>query len=229
MYSSSRLPATVRRGWRVTAITLLVLAAAPAQQPAPRYYFGEQFTTLRTFQPHLGTGRTLAQFLGGGCFCYYPGFGVRFGFNSNPVVALEAELDYSPRQGSQAPFAGGLEITELSVGLRPGWRWRRLGVFYKIAPGLIDFGNDFGDVFPHGQPPVQFETHDRLAFMLENAGVIEYYLSSRFALRLDLADTFVSLSENYYPGVSPYDLLAPSVSSYHNFQASFGFIVRVWR
>jgi hypothetical protein len=160
-----------------------------------------------------------------------PGFGGRIGYNVNSFFAVEAELNYFPRERR---FDGGQDV-ELLAGVKVGRRFEKIGVFAKARPGFLS--SRISDFI---QPPTRaciavapppaacFDEIKRreTSFAFDVGGVLEFYPTRRTIIRLDAGDTIVRLgarrliapSTIFPTGVL---VIAPPETT-HNFQGSIG-------
>jgi hypothetical protein len=162
-----------------------------------------------------------------------PGFGGRIGYNITNFFAVEAEVNFFPRERR---FDAGREIQGL-FGVKVGRRFDKVGVFGKIRPGFLSSRTvEFRErsdvacitIFP---PPLScFEETSRreteLAFDI--GGVIELYPTNRMIVRFDAGDTIIKFGQrNLITAQSPIftgNVLvtnAPAETT-HNFQGSVG-------
>lgn len=160
-----------------------------------------------------------------------PGFGGRIGYNVTSFLAVEAELNYFPRERR---FDGGQDV-ELLTGVKVGRRFNKLGVFAKARPGFLssrvsDFvpipGTACIAVFP---PPAGcFDEIRRreTSFAFDVGGVLELYPSRRTIIRLDAGDTIIRFGlrqliapSTVFPGGV---LVTAPPETTHNFQGSVG-------
>lgn len=201
-------------------IALLAGSVARAQSDTPRVEWGAQFSTLR-----------LSDFA-----TWDKGVGSRLTYNINSHVSLEGEVNFFLSQSASSPIVFpalfvGERKTQGLFGVKAGARSSRFGVFGKLRPGLINFSvgrcqgvlignNCFGVVTPgagcrdaNGNViacPQSLTGSTK--FALDLGGVIEFYPSRRFALRVDVGDTLI---RNSQPGRTG-----------HNLQISTGFSFR---
>ena len=130
------------------------------------------------------------------------GVGGRFTFNVNRKVALEAEINFFPRDFEKftTNFTGGRLIEGL-FGVKSGIRRKKLGFFGKCRPGFESSGHANISNFPNGNGPdpnnrFGIEFIRATQFAVDVGGVVELYPSRRTIVRFDLGDTMVR-----YPGV----------------------------
>jgi hypothetical protein len=119
-----------------------------------------------------------------------PGFGTRLTYNVLPNIALESEVNYFPERGQGTNSLGGGPITQAVFGLKTGKRFETLGVFGKVRPGLISFGETIlGRRNENGRLTTISgrTTHSAL----DVGGVLEFYPSSRIVTRFDFGDTII--------------------------------------
>lgn len=130
------------------------------------------------------------------------GVGGRVSYNLNSYFALEAEVNFFPRNYRQVRtnFTGG-RLTQGLFGLKAGIRRNKFGIFGKVRPGFMSSGRAEIAHFPTGngpdpQNPFGFEDMRATQFALDVGGVLELYPSRRTILRFDVGDTIVR-----YPGI----------------------------
>ncbi len=147
-----------------------------AQSETPKVEVGVQFSVIR-FSDLVVTE---------------PGFGVRFTYNINKHLAVEAEGNIFPRdpQDFLEATKGGHK-TQALFGIKAGTRSRRVGLFGKIRPGFVNFSNFMRQPEPcicSNPPPLEFSETD---LALDVGGVVEFYTSRRTFIRVDVGDTIV--------------------------------------
>lgn len=158
------------------------------------------------------------------------GVGGRFTWNLKRYLALEAELNFFPRDFRKftTNFTGGRMLEGL-FGVKAGIRKNRFGVFGKFRPGFESSGGAEVPRFLNGggpdpQNPFGFERIRATQFALDVGGVLEYYPSRRTIVRFDAGDTIVR-----YPGIEfiqfPQGTLVLTTVYSHKpqFSAGFGF------
>jgi len=167
-------------------IAIAIIAASFLAGPArargqsrdiPRFEVAAEFTSI-TFDPGLSE----------------PGIGGRVTYNLNKHVALEAAGYFFPRQ---CHFCGRVEEGQIAQGLfgvKIGKRFKKWGVFGKARPGLMNFSRGAFDIVPTGGTGlnafrINFRRQTNLVFDL--GGVVEFYPSKKFVLRLDVGDTII--------------------------------------
>jgi hypothetical protein len=130
------------------------------------------------------------------------GVGGRFTQNLKRYLALEAELNFFPRDFRKftTNFTGG-RMMEGLFGVKAGIRKKKFGVFGKFRPGFESSGGAEVPRFLNGdgpdpRNPFGFERIRATQFALDVGGVFEFYPSRRTILRFDAGDTIVR-----YPGV----------------------------
>ena len=125
------------------------------------------------------------------------GFGGRFSYNMTKYLALEAELNYFPKEddylANQFGFGipgNGRELQAL-FGAKAGLRKKKVGVFGKLRPGLMRFENvtqcPGADHTSCGEFP-------KKEFALDMGGVVEFYPSRHTMVRVDIGDTIIRFS-----------------------------------
>ena len=150
----------------VGAITFLLVcvSSAQAQEKNPKYEIGLLYATLNVTEKSDKDS----------------GLGVRFTYNFNDYVGVEAEETFYPnlREGSEGNERQGL------FGVRAGKRNSRYGIFAKVRPGFTRF-------YALGRPELGFFEQDRTRFTVDVGGVFEYYPHRNLAVRVDAGDTMV--------------------------------------
>ena len=158
----------------LVAINLLVVCAssAQAQEKTPKYEIGLQYASLNVSEKSDTDG----------------GLGVRFTYNLNDYLGLEAETTCFPtmREGGPDNERQGL------FGVRVGKRNKRYGVFGKARAGVTHFyllGNTVA-------PPTVFGFQQGFSrFSADVGGVFEYYPHRNVAVRVDAGDTMIRFKQ----------------------------------
>lgn len=155
------------------------------------------------------------------------GFGSRITYNLNRNFALEAEVNFFPRDFTQVrtDFTGG-RITQGLFGIKTGIRKDKIGIFGKVRPGFVSSGGAVRSEFPNGNGP---DPNNRFGIKqiratqltLDVGGAVEFYPSRRTILRFDAGDTITR-----YPDVQficfPAGTLCPEDVYKHRLQISAG-------
>lgn len=192
-------------------------AARAQERDAPKMEVGAHFTTLELNPPDFfGTSTQ-------------PGLGGRFAYNATDYLGLEGEINLMPQRN----FFG--RTVQGQFGVKAGKRWRRAGVFAKARPGFVSFSEVVGfngrtTTFtrPDGTvvvvPEVGFARRTHLS--VDVGGVLEFYPSRKFLVRVDAGDTMINYRRGELPpGVVLFDPIEPEGLS-HNFQLSAGVAYR---
>ena len=210
----------------IFAAGLLVSAAreARAQDDEPRWEVGGHFTALDFNNSDRLTGSPGSNFQSES----YPtasGFGARVGYNVTRHVAVEAELNYFPRDRF---LEGGRKVQGL-FGVKAGKRFERVGVYAKARPGFLRLSR--GDF--HSRPnilciapfPGCFESEPTTSFALDLGGVVELYPSKHTFVRFDGGDTLVRFGQRLAPvrAANTTFIIATEGGTAHNFQGGVGF------
>jgi hypothetical protein len=161
-----------------------------------------------------------------------PGFGGRFGYNFSKYFALEAEVNFFPRDRD---VEGGRKVQGL-FGAKAGKRFEKVGVFAKARPGFIRYERgdyvQFGGcptVFP---PPIGcFRPVAKNNLALDLGGVLEFYPSKNTLIRFDAGDTIIRFGRRNVAVFQASPIFGPSglvvfpvaAETKHNFQTSAGF------
>lgn len=133
------------------------------------------------------------------------GIGVRFLVNFTEHTSLDAELTHYPANPS-----GNFGETAVLLGLKSGLRFNRIGLFGKARTGLWHFGGSFFDL----------RLERKTVPAADLGGVLEYYPSSRTAVRIDVGDTILFYGSRSLSG------LTGRLGTVHNFQPGLGFSFR---
>jgi outer membrane protein with beta-barrel domain len=188
---------------------------ARAQTETPRVEIGAHFSLIRLPRPQfdfrvcfdecppLPPGQ-LDTFRGAGAA---PGVGGRITFNFNKHVAVEGEFNFFPKDLLGAPNPPQRRRISLSgqqtqglFGLKAGIRSSRAGVFGKVRPGYMRFGQATESVVcvdSFRLPFAGWLACGRTAFALDLGGVVEFYPSRHTVVRFDLGDTVVNFRGNF--------------------------------
>ncbi len=151
---------------RLILLALTVLAANEVRaQDVPQYEVGVHLTSLQVSEKSD----------------HDTGLGVRFSYNLNKFIALEAEGNALP----QTREGGGNNETQGFFGARAGIHKEHYGLFAKARPGFTRFY-----LLGINPGPNEFEQgHTR--FAMDVGGVFELYPNRHLALRVDAGDTMV--------------------------------------
>lgn len=144
---------------------LVCVSTAQAQEKNPKYELGIHYAALNVTEKSDTDS----------------GLGLRFTYNFNDYLGVEAEQTYFPnlREGSEGNERQGL------FGVRAGKRSSRYGVFAKVRPGFTRFYS------LANTPSLNVFEGDRTRFTVDVGGVFEYYLHRNVAVRVDAGDTMV--------------------------------------
>jgi hypothetical protein len=184
------------------AISFLLVCAsnARAQEKTPKYEIGIHYSALNVSEKSDTDS----------------GVGVRFTYNLNKYLGLDAETTYFPNllEGSEGNERQGL------FGVRAGKRNRRYGLFAKARSGVTRFYL-LGTTTPG--PNLFEQGHTR--FTVDVGGVFEYYPHHNAAVRVDVGDTMVryKTGDFFFRGFEPV-FVQKKLS--HNLQITVGFAFR---
>jgi hypothetical protein len=125
------------------------------------------------------------------------GFGGRFAFRPAALFALEGELNFFPKDlPADVPVTSSR--LEGLFGVKAGPRFERVGLFAKVRPGFVRFGEAPGPVaciliYP---PPLRCVlAQGETVFALDLGGGVEIFPSERSVLRFDVSSLLLR-----YPG-----------------------------
>lgn len=138
------------------------------------------------------------------------GFGARVTYNASPILAWDAEGDFFPSNSPVAQQRGGRAFMVVA-GPKTGWRWRRVGLFLKARPGIVNFSNVVRvqtGTLPNGTPYfVEFAGGHRTHLALDLGATMEVNASRRTFIRLDVSEMLLRYGDRTYrfpndPGAS---------------------------
>ena len=158
----------------VTAAALLIVPAQNAQAQSrsetPKVEVGAQYTFLRLRDFDINDS----------------GVGGRLTYNVTDNFGIEGEVNFFPqrRPNFATLTSTDSQRTQALFGVKYGMRSEKLGIFGKIRPGFIYFGQGT-PVVPGGSSASATE------FALDFGGVFELYPSRHLALRFDVGDTVI--------------------------------------
>lgn len=180
-------------------LLLVCVSSARAQESTPKYEVGVHYSALNVSEKSDTDS----------------GVGVRFTYNLNKYLGLEAETTDFPnmREGSLGNERQGL------FGVRVGKRNKHFGLFAKARPGVTNF-----DWLVNSPGPNIFEQgHTRFTF--DAGGVFEYYPVRHAAVRVDVGDTMVhyKTEDFFFRGFQPVPI---QNKLSHNLQINIGFALR---
>lgn len=187
-------------GVAVLSVVLLSAAVACAQDSTPRFELGLHYTALQLNEKND----------------HDSGPGVRFTYNLNDYLALEAEGNALP----QTREGGGNNEVQGFFGARAGIRKKHFGIFAKARPGFTTFS-----LLGITPGPNEFEQgHTR--FAMDMGGVFEYYPHRNIALRVDAGDTMIQFKPGdfFYRRLDEPMFVSQQWS--HNLQVTVGFAFR---
>lgn len=160
------------------------------------------------------------------------GFGGRFSYNITNYLALEAELNYFPKEDALARrlgvgYPGNEGELQALFGAKAGLRKKRFGVFGKSRPGLMRFENV--RQCP-GEDFTSCREFPKTEFALDIGGVGEFYPSRNTMVRVDIGDTVIRFSGRRMlsdpdPPLTPRPFIFGKETG-HSLQLNFGFGVR---
>lgn len=201
----------------IVALTSLFFTNAEvlAQENAYRYELGGQFSSLSANQP---TSQSTP--FRGEVTETERGVGGRFTFNVTNNIAFEAELNFFPKEkvGFGIPLG---RVLQGQFGIKVGKRFEKVGVFAKVRPGFVRYGqvsrftgshtivfiNLYGAQVTQEIPEFGFD--EETYSSVDVGGVMEFYPSRRVVLRFDLGDTIIRYSVLRQPSQDVCVLSAP--------------------
>lgn len=176
------------------AIILLTAKTAQAQSSTPKVEVGAQLSLIDMRESISEKP---------------PGLGGRFTYNLSGHMAIDTEVNYFSTPGVNLNRTQGL------FGVRMGRRFGSpsIGLFAKARPGFMRF---------HGERLPGVTVDATTKFALDLGGVVEFYPSGRFIMRIDVGDVII-----FYDGETIRRLSVPGgprqrLGTSHNPQAGIG-------
>ena len=207
----------------VAAVVILVLVQSDAfsqSQELPKYEVAAEFTTFE--RDDFNGQRT------------EPGFGGRFTYNINKIFSVEGAGYFFPKRCFDCVNNG--RVTEVLGGVKVGKRFESWGIFAKVRPGVVSFGQGDIDIIATGAGgpfAFQFVPVRVNAFATDVGGVIEFYPSKRIVTRIDAGDTIMHFGRSvrnrlrFDPTTNDvvlFPFVRPSRTTHHfHFMTSVGF------
>jgi hypothetical protein len=162
----------------VVMFPLMFLQGLEGQRKTTKFEVGVQYTYLHSNGSFFGK------------WGYTSGVGGRFVYNPRNWLSIEGDVNFfATEPNGRNVYQGGRAIQGL-FGVKSGIRKKRFGVFGKVRPGFVTFGDALLDITALG-PPVQLKTGRLTQPALDAGGVVEFYPSQRWALRFDLGNTSI--------------------------------------
>jgi len=147
------------------------------------------------------------------------GIGGRFGYNFHKNIGLDAEVNFFPEAHLLNEEFG--QKMQGFVGVKAGVRKKKGGVFAKVRPGVMWFGefSSRGGCSPTNFGSVCGVAHEK-DFALDVGGVFEFYPTDRLIMRADVGDTIIRYQERQ-TRVGTLPVLVPAATK-NNLQISLG-------
>jgi hypothetical protein len=198
--------------YSVVAVFALIFVTgneAMSQGDVPRYELGSQFSLIYRNKPTAQGDEFVARHVTN------PGFGGRFTYNLTNEIAFEAEGNVFPDRDfrEDGSFFGRPDdnrgvpsghILQGQFGVKAGKRFKKFGVFGKLRPGFVRFGevsqfDGFRNrLFFHPSrgifvelPNAEFHNGKETFFSTDVGTVVEFYPSRRIVTRFDVGDTII--------------------------------------
>jgi hypothetical protein len=124
------------------------------------------------------------------------GVGLRLSYNINNYLAVEGEGNVFEFSIGDHPTDDFLAAQGL-LGVKTGLRNKRVGVFAKLRPGVVNFPElkvRRGFCFPLGTCDRSGRSGNRLA--VDAGAVVEVYPSESFVVRVDVGDTMIRFKDD---------------------------------
>ena len=118
------------------------------------------------------------------------GFGGRIGFQATPLLGIEGELSFYPRDVPEQATITSSRLEGL-FGIKVGPRFDWLSVFGKARPGFVRFagaGQPFACILIYPPPLSCILAEGRTVFALDLGGGIELYPTDRSLVRVDVSN-----------------------------------------
>ena len=149
-----------------------------------------------------------------------PGFG---GFVSYPLMRFlyaDASVEFYPRGSKSVGFQDGGRIVQGLFGFKAGISRKRISIFAKARPGLIDATQTVNGFAPTTGSPLTggFQT-----FALDLGGIVEIYATKRAFVRLDVGDTHLYFPDKFVTMTNGTATRIPGGSYQHSMQYSAGY------
>jgi hypothetical protein len=165
------------------SVLLMMVPAqnAQAQSETPKVEIGAHYTLLR-----LRDFDTTDSGVGG-----------RLTLNLADSFGLEGEINFFPQKRDNFAFVRPLYLdsrrTQGLFGVKTGLRSEKAGIFGKLRPGFVHFGESTLNPAVLGSPGLA-QTASATQFALDIGGVFELYPSRSVAIRFDVGDTIIRFS-----------------------------------
>ena len=222
----------------LTVVTFASVAVAQDKERTPRFEVGAQFTLLSVHAPLPVPQNPVI--LNGDTIHTEPGLGGRFTFNLTDNIALEAEGNFYLRDLTSStdiltrlPNPSG-HMFQGQFGAKVGKRFGKWGVFGKARPGFVGFTKVSELVssrlvnvqFANEIIPVtvgEFRVAKKLYPSIDIGGVVEFYISRRWMVRVDVGDTVIRYGEVSAQGFSLRNqIVTRPRETHHNLQVTSG-------
>jgi hypothetical protein len=130
------------------------------------------------------------------------GFGARVTYNASPILAWDVEGDFFPATSEPGWQRGGRAFMVVA-GPKGGWRWRKVGLFLKARPGIVNFSNvvrvETG-ILPSGEPYANIFPGGHLTHLaLDLGSTMEINASRRTFIRFDVSEMLLRYGDRTYP------------------------------
>ena len=175
-----------------TVMCILVIQSTGLSQTEepPRYEIAAEFSALGRSQ--YGSKRL------------EPAAGVRFTFNINKNFAIEGAT-HGSFSGECPSCQDRGRVFDLVGGVKAGKRYKTWGLFAKVRPGVVNYGQGEFNVVPDGTAgsfPFRVETKGTDNFATDLGGVVEFYPSRKIVTRFDFGDMIIHSTRRTGTGVS---------------------------
>lgn len=186
-----------------------------AQSDVPKLELGAQYTLLR-LKSQQPLNNPILNLIDPNFVASDSGIGGRITYNLTNYLSAEGEINFFPKERNNfaEPFYINSRRIQGLFGVKAGARGDRIGVFAKVRPGFMHFGEGTADPRIQTLLPVP-ATASSTEFALDVGGVFEFYPSRHTMLRFDLGDTVIRFGKSPVSG-------RPALTT-HNLQLSAGF------
>ena len=173
-----------------TRITLSLLIALTTTIYSPRTHAQQTKSPEELKKVEVGVDFTA---LMSGSIETHPGVGARLTYNLNRHLALEGAAYFSL---DNCEYCQTGRITQGMFGIKAGQRFKKVGLFVKVRPGVINLSKGIFDLVPSGnskpflngsfdETPFLLVTHSRTDFAVDVGPVVEIYPKKNFFIRVD--------------------------------------------
>ena len=125
------------------------------------------------------------------------GGGVRLTYHINDHFDVEAEGNLFEFFLEDHPTDDVVGAQGL-LGVRAGLQYKRIGVFAKLRPGVVNFPSLRGPRGPCSLLPCEGSRRGGNRFAVDAGAVVEFYPAEKIILRMDIGDTMIRFSDDHF-------------------------------